>query len=171
MIYNYYYFYLSSNIKFNSSIVLCVQCIDSCDFNDVLDKSEIFKLGLFIAALISLICLSLIVISLWQTMYYLCDDTTKISEHFCYPKSENLVKCRFFTHHSWICLVPRHCRESLGGLLVLNFAKYIMQPWYCWILYCVSFRLQMISLTENCIATSYRVWQLAFYEKEYLFYK
>ena len=36
----------------------------------------------------------LIVISLWQTMYYLCDDTTKISEHFCYPKSVNLVKCR-----------------------------------------------------------------------------
>ena len=28
--------------------------------------------------------------------YYLCGDTTKISEHFCYPKSENLMKCRSF---------------------------------------------------------------------------
>ena len=29
-------------------------------------------------------------------MYCLCDDTTKISGHFCYPKSVNLVKCRCF---------------------------------------------------------------------------
>ena len=36
---------MSSNIKFNSSVVFCVQFIDSCDFSDMLDKSEKFKIG------------------------------------------------------------------------------------------------------------------------------